>query len=83
MAIPAQTKPPKAEKEAHGFADLEEKNARDMNLHFQALVWSERVAERMVLIDGAILRTGDKLANGELIRHIDERFIVLEKGGKQ
>lgn len=70
-------------KGAPGFADLEEKNARDMNLCFQALVWSETVGERMVLIDGAILRTGDKLSNGERIRHIDESFIVLEKGEKQ
>lgn len=53
----------------------------DSPFELQALVWSKIPEERMVVIDGRIMKEGDSAENIK-ITSISEKFVVIEKSGE-
>ncbi len=61
------------------FADVARRT--DPRFHIQALVWSEDAASRMAMVNGSIVKTGDRVG-AATIRHIGENFLIFQENGE-
>ncbi|MDM8515805.1 general secretion pathway protein GspB [Desulfobacterales bacterium HSG16] len=69
----------KQKNQAGDLADIPD--IMDSQFELQALVWSEIPQERMVVIDGRIMKEGDSAENIK-ITSISAKFVVIEKNGE-